>query len=81
MIKHILLIEDNPDISQAISQYFSVKSNGEFQVDAILKGNLSLISHNIEDYSLIILDIMLPDMNGYSICASARNKPPLQYSF
>lgn len=74
MTRKILLIEDNADISHAIAQYFEIKSSGEFKVEIVSEGRISLIPDPIEYYSLIILDIMLPGMDGYSLCAAARKK-------
>lgn len=74
MIRKILLMEDNLDIAEAVARYFEVKSGGDFEVDTVSEGNLSLLSHPVEDYSLIILDIMLPGMDGYSVCTALRKK-------
>ena len=66
----ILIIEDDNDIASLEKDYLEVEN---FQVIVINNGRDALkIIDTIDDYALIILDIMLPDMNGYEICKKIR---------
>jgi len=68
-MKKILIIEDQQSIAELERDYLEI--NG-FQVD--IKGNgtegLNSALHN--NYDLILLDLMLPDMDGFDICRKIR---------
>jgi two-component system response regulator BaeR len=67
--KHILIIEDEEKIASLVSDY--LKNEG-FMTSLLHRGDLVLPSlrKNIPD--LMILDIMLPGMDGVSICRETR---------
>ena len=66
---NLLLIEDHKDIAAVIFEYFELKGH---QLDYANNGqqgyDLALKNH----YDLIILDIMLPKMNGNEVCHKLR---------
>lgn len=66
----ILVVEDDPDIGRMLREFF--KSQG-FEIAVTTKGReaLSLTRHSLPH--LIVLDIMLPDMDGYEICRQLRS--------
>ncbi len=68
-MKKVLLIED--DISIAELQRDYLEMNG-FQVEIQYTGNAGLRQALQEHYDLIILDIMLPELNGFEICKQVR---------
>ncbi len=74
MIKKILLIEDNSDLRSTIEDYFSAKSNGEIIIKSATSRQEADSINNIEEYSLILLDIMLPGADGFSLCKKLRSK-------
>ena len=67
----ILVIEDNHDISLNIADYFQ-------QQGAILdfadNGELGLTLAITENYDCIILDLMLPKLDGLAVCQQVRQK-------
>ncbi len=65
----ILVVEDDPDIAQMLELYFGGLGYG---VDVAMQGGdaLALCRRQIPD--LIVLDIMLPDMDGYQVCRTLR---------
>jgi len=65
----LLIVEDDADISNMLKIYFS--SLG-YDVDLALRGRdaLELTRHVMPH--LIILDIMLPDIDGYEVCRNLR---------
>ncbi|MFT5759682.1 MAG: two-component system response regulator RstA [Alteromonadaceae bacterium] len=65
----ILLIEDDPEISRLTAMYLDVEG---YQVDVIDDGALALEAIKNLKPQLIILDLMLPGMNGIEICKTAR---------
>ena len=68
-LKRILLIEDEVSIAELQRDYLEIN---DFQVDVEHSGETGLQMALQEDYDLIILDIMLPKMNGFEICKQIR---------
>lgn len=65
----ILLIEDNPDLAGNLSDFFEVRQHS---VDVVHNG-LSGLRFGLEkDYDVIVLDLMLPGMDGLEVCARLR---------
>lgn len=74
----ILIIEDNPDIVANIYAFFELKG---FELDNAHNGisGLALAANN--RYDVILLDVMLPGMDGTKLCKTLReewhNKTPI----
>lgn len=67
----ILIVEDDIDISSIEADYLELSNfNVDIESDG-LKGYEMALNNN---YDLIILDVMLPNMNGFEICRSLREK-------
>lgn len=66
---NVLLIEDEQRISLLVER--SLKENG-FVVTTAFDGKTGLSMALQEDFSLILLDIMLPGMNGLEVCNAIR---------
>ncbi|MGI1657976.1 MAG: response regulator transcription factor [Desulfitobacterium sp.] len=71
MIK-ILLVEDDLQIQEIIGDYFSEKSAGEIELDCAANGTDGLYSAREKDYDLVLLDVMLPEVDGFTICRELR---------
>ncbi len=67
--KRILIVEDDPNISEIVSLY--LKKEG-YQVDKEVDGKKGYEKFLANAYGLIILDLMLPSMDGYEICKKVR---------
>ncbi|TVY02923.1 response regulator transcription factor [Paenibacillus cremeus] len=67
----ILIIEDEQIIAELERDYLTI--NG-FEVDIALDGAQGLAMGLTGDYSLILLDLMLPHVNGFDICKKIREK-------
>lgn len=68
-MNHILLVED--DLSLIDGLEFSLHKNG-FQVDVARTVHKALSQLSKLKYDLLILDLTLPDGNGFEICKKAR---------
>ena len=66
----VLLVEDDYAVSQSIEMM--LKKEG-MVVDATDLGEDGLDIAKLYDYDIIILDLMLPDMNGYEVLKNLRN--------
>ncbi len=67
----ILVIEDEHKIANAIKKGFEAEA---YAVDVVYNGTEGLDFALGEDYDLIILDRMLPGIDGLKICREIRNK-------
>jgi len=65
----LLIVEDDIDIGNILNIYF----NGlEYEVDTAVRGSEALERTRQVLPHLIILDIMLPDIDGYEVCRNLR---------
>ncbi|TAE61458.1 MAG: PleD family two-component system response regulator [Nostocales cyanobacterium] len=67
----ILIIDDNPDNLRLLSKI--LESQG-FKVKKTLNGKIAIQAAQIEPPDLILLDINMPDMNGYEICQQLKSQ-------
>ena len=67
----ILIIEDNLKILAAIQEEFA--SQG-YVVDGADRGAEGQEKAAVGDYDLIILDVMLPDVDGIDVCRGLRQR-------
>jgi two-component system OmpR family response regulator len=69
--KHILVVEDERHLAMGIK--FNLEDEG-YQVSVVSSGPAALEALDENDSDLIILDIMLPGMSGYSVCEALRER-------
>lgn len=67
----ILIIEDEQSIAELEKDYLELS---DFKVDIENDGEEGLSLALTKDYDLIILDLMLPSMDGFEICRRIREK-------
>lgn len=65
----LLVIEDNPDILANLVDYLELKG---YAVDCAADGLTGLHLAATQHFDLIVLDIMLPGMDGFSLCERLR---------
>ncbi len=65
----VLAIEDEPDLMRALAQ--SLRESG-YAVDEATDGRTGLCKANGADYDAIVLDLMLPGMNGWDLLRELR---------
>jgi DNA-binding response OmpR family regulator len=65
----LLLVEDDGDIANMLKIYFSAQG---FDVDIVMHGMEAVEKTRYVMPHLIILDIMLPDIDGYEVCRILR---------
>ncbi|NTS76075.1 response regulator transcription factor [Catenovulum sp. SM1970] len=67
---HILVVEDDPSLSQWICDYL-IQQN--FTVSLASQGDTALELIESDNPDLVLLDIMLPVVNGFDICKTVRS--------
>jgi len=65
----LLVVEDDADIANMLKIYFS---GMEYEVDIASRGSAALDKTRSVLPHLIVLDIMLPDIDGYEVCRALR---------
>jgi DNA-binding response OmpR family regulator len=65
----LLIVEDERRLARSLANGLTAEG---FAVDVACDGTEGLHLATESDYDLIILDIMLPGMNGYRLCAALR---------
>lgn len=65
----VLIIEDESDIRKLLRAYLERE---RFHVYEASNGQRGLLLHNEHKYDLIILDIMIPELDGWSVCENIR---------
>ena len=79
MAYRILLVEDDHSIREVISDYFSSKS--DLQLTEAADGNEGLTQISENEFDLIMLDVMLPNIDGFSLCREIRRKSDVPVLF
>ena len=72
MTSRVLIIEDEPDIRKTIDYNLSKESYEVIQAASIEEGENALASNKID---VIILDLMLPDGSGLTLCRDIKSEP------
>ena len=65
----LLIVEDDEQIASILKEYLTNKG---YEVNWASTGNEGLEDFKIGNYDLLIVDIMLPGLDGYSLCQSIR---------
>ena len=74
MAKKILIVDDDPDLVEAVSMILESKN---FDVAAAYGGIEGLQKARTENPDLIVLDVMMPDKDGYAVCKDLKADPAL----
>jgi two-component system, OmpR family, copper resistance phosphate regulon response regulator CusR len=65
----ILLVEDEPGAAQMLAKGLREQS---YAVDVAIDGDTAVYQAIVNDYDLVILDVMLPFKNGFEVCREMR---------
>lgn len=68
----VLIIEDDKEICEILTFY--LKQDPAYQVEIVFSAEKALEMLGNQTFDLILLDIMLPSMDGISFCAHVREK-------
>ena len=71
MSKRILIVEDAVDLARVVGDRF--RSEG-YQVEAVSDGESAVQAMDEGSYDVMLLDVMLPGMNGFDVCREVRRR-------
>ncbi|WP_046242486.1 response regulator transcription factor [Hymenobacter terrenus] len=69
---HVLIVDDEPNIVMSLE--FLMRKNG-YQVGIARNGTEALAAIAQTPYDLVVLDVMMPDVDGYQVCQQLRQQP------
>lgn len=75
----VLLVEDDRQIREVIGDYFGRRD--QIALDFAEDGNAGLSKFLNEDYNLIVLDIMMPGLDGFELCKLIRKRSTVPVVF
>lgn len=71
----ILLAEDDPNLGKILKTYLQAKG---FDVDLFANGEEALLGfHKKNDYAILVLDVMMPVMDGFTLATNIRKSDKL----
>ena len=76
-----LLVEDDRNIRELIANYFTKKEKGLFEVDIAADGQTGLEKAYENHYDMLLLDVMLPELDGFAICREIRRESDVPIMF
>jgi DNA-binding response OmpR family regulator len=69
---HILIVDDEPNIVMSL-EFLMRKSH--YQVSIARNGTEAIEALNRTQFSVVLLDVMMPDVDGYQVCRHLRAQP------
>ena len=70
-MKRILIIEDDASIAELERDYLEIEG---FDIQWVDNGQTGLHKALDEEFSLILLDVMLPGLDGFAVCRAIRKE-------
>jgi len=71
-MSRILIVDDDPDLVEAVTMILESK---DYDVIAAYGGIEGLEKAKTEEPDLIVLDVMMPDKDGYAVCKELKADP------
>ncbi len=69
----LLIVEDNPHIAKQLGDFLS---GLDWQVDFASEGKLAIQLASHEHFDVVLLDLNLPDINGFQVCQEIKAHAP-----
>ena len=77
----ILLVEDERTLRELVGDYLTRRSGGQWRVLPSADGGEALLLAASQPLDLAILDVMLPDIDGFALCRELRSGSDLPILF
>lgn len=75
------MVEDDKNIRDLIYNYFTKKEKDAFQIDIACDGQTGIEKAYDNNYDLLLLDVMLPELDGFEICKEIRKNSDVPIMF
>ena len=70
---HLLLVEDNDTLGYILKEYLEMKG---YQLSLAKDGRKGLMAFKKEAFDLCILDVMMPEIDGFTLAEELRHLDP-----
>jgi DNA-binding response OmpR family regulator len=70
--KRVLIVEDEESLLKLETILLTVKG---FEVMGAFTGKMAIDKIGVEEFDIVLLDIMLPDIDGFEVCRQIRKDP------
>ena len=70
-MRHLLLIDDDELLAAPLAEFFR---RFDFELDSATRPSTGLAKLRVKAYDAVILDVMLPEMDGFDVCRSIRRE-------
>jgi DNA-binding response OmpR family regulator len=70
----VLVVEDDPTVAEVVTRYLEREG---FAVESVGDGNEALARTDAQLPDLVVLDIMLPGLDGLEVCRRLRSRAPI----
>jgi two-component system OmpR family response regulator len=70
----VLVVEDDPKLGPVLVRGFATDS---IAADLVTSGRDAIVRAGATEYAVIVLDVMLPDMDGFEVCRELRDDDTL----
>jgi DNA-binding response OmpR family regulator len=74
MTSHILIVDDDPELTEAVSWYLEAEG---MRATRVTNGTAALEAFRAERPDAVIIDIMMPGMDGFELCRAIRRQSPV----
>ena len=74
----VLIVEDEPRLSEVLSDYFKSKGDTVF---AVFDGQSAIDMAEEREFDAVLLDIMMPCLDGFSVCRAIRKNSDVPIIF
>ena len=71
----VLIVDDEPNIVMSLE--FLMRKNG-YRVSIARNGTEALEAIDQTPFAVVLLDVMMPDVDGYQVCRHGRQRPDRQ---
>ena len=71
----ILIVEDDADVGNLLTQYLTLN---DFKVERVYNGKEALLALEKSCFDMILLDVMMPELNGFDLAQKIKAKNPEQ---
>jgi DNA-binding response OmpR family regulator len=81
MCYKLLLVEDDAELREIITDYFTEKGGKTYEITSASTGMEGQDKCLEDEYDVVLLDIMLPEVNGFTICKELRKNSDVPIVF